>query len=146
MAAKLTLDLNAMQDDFFADTELIGIRASMPAYRFCWLINTYFHFNFTRDPEFDIKMETPTGQDIYFEVYQYVLPQNSGKYIIYKLRSSEIHLLPEIKNLDFIWLVQSTTPLEDANMLLKHCRNINEIELAQTIPLDRLKKKQFLLI
>jgi hypothetical protein len=146
MAAKLTLDLNAMQEDFFADAVIIGIRSALPGYRFCWLMNKLLHTHFVRDPEFDIKMERPGGEDVFFEVYEFVLPQNSGKHIIYKLKTQEVHLMPEIKNLDFIWLVQTAMADKDAKTILEHCRNINEIEMAQILPLHQLKNKQHLLI
>ena len=142
----MTLDLNAMQDDFFEDAVIIGIRCALPAYRFCWLLNNMLGTNFKRDPEFDIKMEKHGADAVFFEVFEFELPQNSGKHIIYKLKTQEVHLMPEIKNLDFIWLIQTTIAHNDAKDILERCRNIHEIELAQILPLHQLKSKQHLLI
>ena len=52
--AKLVLNMEAVQDDFFADTVLLGIGSAAPGHRFCWAVNQYLGYNFTRTPDADI--------------------------------------------------------------------------------------------
>ena len=63
--------------------------------------------NFTRQPDMDICIQPGGGEKKYFAVYQYSLPLSGGRYLLYKLKSDKECLLPEIKQLDFLLLVQS---------------------------------------
>ncbi len=146
MAAKLTLDISAMQEDFFADTSLVGIASALAGYRFCWLLNKHFEMNFTRQPDMDICIQPGGGEKKYFAVYQYSLPLSGGRYLLYKLKSDKECLLPEIKQLDFLLLVQSISPIENAHYFLKKLRDIPDVQLAQILDMDKLKNLNNLLV
>jgi hypothetical protein len=146
MSAKLVLDMAAMQEDFFADSSLIGISSSLPIYRFCWLLNKSFALNFTRQPDFDIVLQTGKGKYHYFPVYQYCLPMDGYRHLLYKLKADKESLLPEIKQLDYLWMIQSGTAEKDAADITRQLRNIADIQLAQTLSHDRFKNLNSLFV
>lgn len=143
--SKLVLDMAAMQEDFFAETAMIGIASSVPAYRLCWLLNERFGINFVRDPEQNISLRKKDNQ-YYFAVYQYELPNSCHKYLLYQLKNGKETLLPETKQLDFIWLLQTASPDEDAAEIAAILRSIPDIQLAQILSAEQLKSINNLLV
>lgn len=146
MSAKLVLDMAAMQEDFFADSALIGIASALPVYRFSWLLNRKFGLNFTREADLDVVVQSGKGNQHYFPVYQYCLPLNGYKHLLYRLKSDKETLLPEVKQLDYLWMIQSSAADQEAHEVIQHLRNIGEIQLAQLLSHDRLKNLGSLLV
>lgn len=135
-----------MQEEFFSDTALIGIVSALPAYRFCWFINQMFDMNFTRDAESDICIYDARKREHYFPIYKYSEPLNGNKYLVYKLRHDKESLLPEAKQLDYLWMIQSNTPEQDAAVMAGYLRGIPEVQLAQIIAIDKLKNLNNLIV
>lgn len=143
--AKLVLDTSAMQDDFFADTAMIGIGTAQQGYRFCWILNRHFDINFIRDPEQNICLQKKDST-YYFPIYEYILPNSSHKYLLYKLKNGNESLLPETRQLDYLWLIQTATPEEDAQRIARELRNIPDVQLAQILDSEQLKSLNNLLV
>ena len=137
--AKLVLDMGAMQNDFFADTAMIGIVSAQPGYRFCWMVNNYFDIDFKNYPEQNIALKKK-DTTLYFPTYQYDLSNSSYKYLLYKLKNGSESLLPETKQLDYLWLIQTADPEHDAHIILQELRNIPDVQLAQLLVTEQLKK------
>ncbi len=142
----MTLDTSAMQEDFFTDTAMIGIGTAQQGYRFCWLLNRHFDINFLRDVEQNICVQKKDTSKHYFPIYQYDLPNSSHKYLLYKLKTGNEFLLPETRQLDYLWLIQTATPDEDARQIAAGLRNIPEVQLAQILDADQLKNINNLLV
>lgn len=140
------LDMSGVTEDFFSDTALIGIGCALPGYRFCWTINNAFDYNFAREPESDVEYKPAKDQVHFFSLYQYTVPYSSCKHLLYKLRSEKKSLLPEIKQLDYLWLINSPTAEEEVAIISYHLKNIPEIQLAQIIEPDRLTNLNHLLL
>jgi hypothetical protein len=136
--AKLLLDMSAMQKDFFEDAAMIGIGTAMPAYHLCWQLNRRFEMNFIRDPEQNVVLQK---KDIkyYFPVYQYDFPNSAYKHLLYKLKSGNESLLPETKLLDYLWLIQTANPEEDAAIITPGLKDLPGVQLAQLIVPGQLK-------
>jgi hypothetical protein len=145
MSAKMVLDTAAMEEEFFSDTAMIGIVSAMPDYRFTWLMNQKLGMNFVRKPDMDVQIQS---KDIerYFSVFQYCAPLSGCTHLIYQLKNDKEALLPEVKQLDYLWLIQCSTADEDAHTIANHLRDINEIQLAQILSLDKLKNHNNLLV
>jgi len=137
--------MGAMQEDFFADTAMVGIVSAMQGYRFCWIINNYFNINFTRDPEQDITLQKKDNE-FYFPVYSFIVANSSNKYLLYKLKNGNETLLPETKQLDYLWLIQTANPDEDAYKITQDLRNIPDVQLAQILAADQLKNIKNLIV
>ena len=147
MSTRWTLDVVAMQSEFFSDTALIGIVSALPAYRFCWMLNQKFDMDFVRDADSDIcKPGADDSQDQYYSLYKYRAPLNGNKYLIYKLKNDQDSLLPEVKQLDYLWMIQSNSPDADAAQLTQYLRDIPDVQLAQILAPDKLKSLGHLIV
>ncbi|MBA3829807.1 MAG: IPExxxVDY family protein [Taibaiella sp.] len=144
--AKLVLDTIEMSESFFADTAFIGIASPLPSYRFCWLVNNEMNTRFVRQSELDIFTRSADVDKIYFQIFQYDLPLSDYKYLIYKLKNKNDHLLPEVKQLDYLWMVQSQEAEKDAELIAYDLRKIPDIQLAQLLDITLLKKPENLLL
>lgn len=144
-AGKQVLNMELMQEDFFEETALVGIVSAQPAYRLCWLINNHFDINFIRDPEqvIDFKKKTET---IYFAIYLCELPNSSNRYLLYQLKNNGTLLLPETKNLDYLWYIQAPNPEDEAANIVRELRNIPEIQLAQILDPEKIPSLNNLII
>ena len=143
--AKLVLDTSAMQEDFFEDTAMIGIGTAQQGYRFCWMLNNHFDINFLRDPEQNICLQKKDSK-YYFPIYQYTLPNSNHKYLLYKLKTGNEFLLPEARQLDYLWLIQTASPEEDALHITKELKNIPDVQLAQILDPEQMKNLINLLV
>lgn len=146
-SGKLVLDTSAMQDDFFEGAALIGISTSLTAHRFCWLLNSCFNLSFARAVEMDVCLRSTREEDHqYFSVYHYVEPLNVGQHILYRLRCGKERLLPELKNLDYLWMVQSAQAETDAALFTAHLRGMSDVQLANMLVPEELKSRLNLLV
>ncbi|MEI8279361.1 MAG: IPExxxVDY family protein [Bacteroidota bacterium] len=146
MSSKWTLDMAAMQEDFFADTALVGIVSSLPIYKLCWMLNHRFDTQFVRDMDLDVCLDENAEQKNYFPIYSYCTPLNGSRYLIYKLKNNKESLLPEIKQMDYLWLIQSNASEEEALVISQYLRDIPDIQMAQILTVDKLKNINCLLI
>ncbi len=143
--SKLVLSTSAMHEDFFTDTAMIGIGTAQPGYRFCWILNRYFDLSFLRDPEQNICLQKKDSQ-YFFPIYRYDLPNSCHKYLLYKLKNGTESLLPETRLLDYLWLIQTASPEEDARKIANELRNIPEVQLAQILDASQLKNLNNLIV
>jgi hypothetical protein len=143
--SKLMLDTAAMEEDFFADSALIGIGSALPGYKLCWLLNNHFSTNFTRQPELDIELKKKANK-VYFAVYQYCVPLNGCTHLLYKVKNEKETIMPEAKQLDYIWLIQNYTIEEDAAMIAQLLRTLPDIQLAQQLDPEKMKSLANLLV
>ena len=146
MSNKLVLNIAAMQEEFFNDTALIGISSALPAYQLCWMLNATFDMKFVREPELDIVIQGRDGQEHSYSLYQYCVPLNGARYLLYKLKNDTNRLLPEMKNLDYLWLIQSTLPGQHAQTVTRYLKLMPEVEMAQLISPERIKNVNNLLV
>ena len=137
--AKLLLDMGAMQDDFFADTAMIGIVSAQAGYRFCWMLNKHFDIAFKNYPEQNITFKKKDNT-FYYPTYQYDLDNCDHKYLLYKLKSGNETLIPETKQLDYLWLIQTANPEHDAHIILRELKNIPDVQMAQQLATEQIKK------
>ncbi len=137
--------MSAAQEKFFTDVALIGIVSALPGYHFCWLLNKHFEISFRRDPDQNIPMQKKDNQ-YYFPIYQHIFQNSSHKYLLYKLKNGNETLLPETKQLDYLWLIQTANPEEDACLLANELKNIPDIQLSQIIDPDQLKSLNNLIV
>jgi hypothetical protein len=146
MSGKWTLDTEAMEEDFFSDCALIGIVSALPAYKLCWKLNSKLDINFVREPELDILVQKSQTIQHYFPIYQYALPLSGCRHLLYKLKNEKEALLPEVKQLDYLWMIQSHEAAHEAHIAAQLLREITDIQLAQILDLDKLKNAGNLLV
>lgn len=172
MAKLLLLNEEKMHKDFFQDTAMVGIAANLPAYHFCWLLNNHFDIAFERDLQQDVQLEkeekqtnaisifdTPPvapkgGTDLVhkktekynFPVYHYNLPNSNDQYILYKLKDKGEGLLPDLKHLDFLWMIKTTSPELDARYIADELKKIPSVRLSQLLDPGHIKHLDILFV
>src|SRR5690606_38492778 len=102
---KLRIDNDVMLDDFFEDTRLLGIVASIEQYQFCWHLNQLLNFDFRINNNIEIRLKKKERQ-YYFPIFQYGEQAGTIKHYLYNNEDDGEYLLPEFRHLDFLWLMK----------------------------------------
>ena len=144
--AKLVLDMDEMTENFFSEAALIGIVCPLPSHRFCGNINRLLDMDFVRRQESDPRIISSKKEEHFFHFYEYCLPLNGGRYAMYRLKSDNEVLLPEVKQLDYLWMIECADYEEKAQEMIQLLRNLPDVQLAQIIDPDRLKNSYHLLV
>jgi len=71
---------------------------------------------------------------------------NGNSYLVYKLKHEKESLLPEVKQLDYLWMIQGGTAEDDAEQIANYLREIPEVQLAQILQADKLKNLVHLIV
>jgi len=142
---KLELDTREIVEDFFEDTKLLGIVTIVKDYRFCWNLNNILALDFRISHEKEIKLARK-GREYFFPVYEYLEPYNALSHYLYNNLHDGEYLLPEFKNLDFLWLMKNDTVTPQyLNQLKAMLRNIPGIQLITELTSEKIKNKEYLI-
>lgn len=145
--AVLKLELNTQEiiEHFFEGSKLLGIVTTVKDYRFCWNLNNMLGINFRINHDFEIKLERK-GRQYFFSVYEYHEPNSTLCHYLYNNLHDGEYLLPEFKNLDFLWLMKNDTITEEylrqiKTMLLA----LPEVQLTTELTNEKIKNKEYLI-
>ncbi|MDE1192201.1 MAG: IPExxxVDY family protein [Arachidicoccus sp.] len=141
----LILDVTDSYEEFFEDAIIIGIVTSHKSYKFCLRLNKTLNFDFRLNT--DIVIELKKKQRTYhFPVYQSDVVHSHVKHYLYDNRHDGEVLLPEFKNIDFIWLVKGDINYYNQLQDLLHIINsMDGIQLASEIPHSELPNREYLI-
>ena len=140
---KLKLDNDAITDDFFSDTRLLGIIASVKNYQFCWQLNNLLGYNFRLNTDIDKQLRKKSRQ-YFFSVYQHI--ENSFlSYYLYHNHCDGEYLLPEFKHMDFLWLMKGDA-VDDSSCasIIASVKSIASVQMVAELTYDKIKKKEHL--
>ncbi|HJV18866.1 MAG TPA: IPExxxVDY family protein [Sediminibacterium sp.] len=138
---KLRLDVDELNDDFFEDTRLLGITATMKNYQFCMQLNNMLGYDFRLNPEIEIHLKKK-NRSYYFSIYQYKEPNNSLVHYLYQNQFDGEYLLPEFKHMDFLWLMKyEYVDDEKCNWIRQTIRNLNGVQMIVELTNEQIKNK-----
>jgi hypothetical protein len=141
---KLVLDNNELTQDFFEDTRLLGIMASIKDYQFCWNLNNLMGIDFRINHEIEIQL-TKKKRNYFFAVYEFSEPTGSLCHYLYNNRFDGEYLLPEFKHLDFLWLMKGDIVNEDVlQETISQIRSINDVQLVIELTNEKIRNKEHL--
>jgi hypothetical protein len=141
---KLRIDNEAMFEDFFESTRLLGIVASMEQYRFCWHLNQLLNFDFRINNSLEIRLNKKT-RSYFFPVYQYGQQGGTIHHYIYDNEDDGEYLLPEFRHLDFLWLMKDDIMKdEEVSIFVNSVRTIPSVQLVVELTNEKIKNKQHL--
>ncbi len=140
---KLILDNEAIADDFFSDTRLIGIMAAVKNYQFCWLLNNLLGYNFRLNTEIDKQLRKKNRQ-YFFSVYEH--EENSFlKYYMFHNHCDGEYLLPEFKHMDFLLLLKGDyADNEKCNHIIAMVKSISVVQIAAELTTEKIKNREHL--
>jgi hypothetical protein len=143
---KLKIDNDLLTEDFFEDTQLLGIVAPIKDYHFCWQLNQLLHYDFRNNNNIEIQL-TKKNRKYFFAVYEFKIPNSALVHYIYNNQFDGEYLLPEFKHLDFLWLIKgqliSATELQN---ITNNIKKINQVQLVTVLTNEKIKHKEHLIL
>jgi len=141
---KLRIDNEAMLEDFFDNTRMLGIVASIEQYRFCWHLNQILNFDFRINNSLEIHLNKKT-RNYFFPIYQYGQQAGTIKHYLYNNQDDGEYLLPEFKHLDFLWLMKDDIMKdEEVNVFMNSIKTIPSVQMVVELTNEKIKNKQHL--
>jgi hypothetical protein len=139
---KLILDNDALTDDFFSETRLLGIMAPVKAYTFCWQLNRLLGYNFRLNTNVEIQIRKK-NRNYYFELYHHVEANSFLTHYLYNNHHDGEYLLPEFKHMDFLWLMKGDC-VDDVKCLgiTASLKSIGGVQLVAELTNEKIKNKQ----
>jgi len=142
---KLRIDNEMMLEDFFENTRLLGIIASLEQYRFCWHLNQVLNFDFRINNSIEIHLNKKM-RNYFFPVYQYGQQSGTIKHYLYNNQNDGEYLLPEFKHLDFLWLMKDDIMRdEEVNIFMSSIKTIPFVQMVVELTNEKIKNKQHLI-
>jgi hypothetical protein len=142
--SKLVLDTKDITDDFFEETRLLGVMASIKDYQFCWQLNNMLGVDFRVNNEIEIQLKKK-NRNYFFGVYEYREPSGSLEHYIYNNQFDGEYLLPEFKHLDFLWLMKGDAVSDDElQQKTGDLRSISGVQLVVELTNEKIKNKEHL--
>lgn len=143
--AKLKIDNEALAEEFFEDSTLLGIVAPIKDYQFSWQLNRLLGFSFRVNNDIEIQL-TKKQRKYFFSIYEYAVPSITLTHYLYNNQHDGEYLLPEFKHLDFLWLIKGDlVTAEDLNILLQSIRSLPGVQLVTEMTNEKIKNKQHLI-
>ncbi len=141
---KLRLDLNALTEDFFSETRLLGIMAPIKNYQFCWQLNNLLGYNFRLNTDIELQMKKK-GRAYFFSLYHHVEPNSVLNHYLYHNHCDGEYLLPEFKHMDFLWLMKGDF-VDDRKCLGINAsiKSINGVQMVAELTNEKIKNKEHL--
>jgi hypothetical protein len=142
---KLTLDLKSLADSFFEEAKLIGIMAPMKDYLFCWQLNNILGIDFRINNEIEIQL-MKKKREYFFAVYEYAEKTCCLTHYLYNNQFDGEYLLPELKHLDFLWLMKGEEISEQKLQHMTNCvKTIKGVQLVVELTNEKIKHKEHLI-
>jgi hypothetical protein len=144
---KLRITNDDLADEFFSDVQLIGIVSTLRGYKFCWSLNHHLSIDFRLHPDMEVQLEKRRLL-YYFNIYSFVDTDVNVSYLLYENESKGEYLVPEFKNLDYLWLIRSEEKdmVETKEKLLEKLRKLDIIQMATYIQIENIKSRENLII
>jgi hypothetical protein len=142
---KLRIDNEAMLEEFFENTRLLGIVASIEQYRFCWHLNQILNFDFRINNSIEIHLNKKT-RNYFFPIYQYGEQSGTIKHYLYNNEDDGEYLLPEFRHLDFLWLMKDDVLKDqELSVLMNSVKTIPSVQMVVELTNEKIKNKQHLI-
>lgn len=142
---KLRIDNDALAEEFFDGTRLLGIVAPVKDYQFCWQLNQVLGFDFRISNDLEIQL-TKKNRKYFFSIYKFKEANTSVAHYLYNNQFDGEYLLPEFKHLDFLWLIAGEEADDTmVNSLQQSIKAINGVQLVMELSTDKIKNKQHLI-
>ncbi len=139
---KLSLNNHELAEEFFEDTRLLGIMASVKDYQFCWYLNSLLGLDFRINHDIEIQLKRKK-RDYFFTVFDYHESIGSLSYYLYNNQDDGEYLLPEFKHFDFLWLMKGDIVSDEAlQQTISSIKSIHGVQLVTELTNEKIKNKE----
>lgn len=143
---KLKIDNEALAEEFFEDSVLLGIVASPKDYQFTWQLNKVLGFKFRINNSLEIQLQKKKRQ-YFFSVYEYSVPSTTIMHYLYNNQYDGGYLLPEFKHLDYLWLMKGYgMPVDDQKDIIPSVKSLPGVQMVTEMTNEKIKHKQHLIL
>jgi hypothetical protein len=144
--AKLTVDNIQLANEFFEDARLLGIQCPVEPHRFVWMINRAFGYYFQYQQEGEIRLKSQ-NRKYEFPVYFCGEANLELLHLLYVNEDDGKHLLPELKHIDFLWLMKGGIQQDDfIASLIKELRKLDQVQLVMELTNEKIRNKEHLVL
>ncbi len=141
---KLSINNHELAEAFFEDTRLLGIMTSAKDYQFCWQLNNLTGMDFRINHDIEIRLKKKK-RDYFFSVFEYIEPTGSLAHYLYNNQFEGEYLLPELKHLDFLWLMKDDIVSNDElAQTISAIRSISSVQLVVELTNEKIRNKEHL--
>ena len=123
---------------------LLGISSHENDYRLSWGINENLGFKLVKT-ENHISFNQRLNLNQEFSTYSYRANENSNTYRLIANRCDNGFLLEELKNIDFLVLIEPSDPLFNAKELITNLRTVPFVFAVFNIEINTLKSRKRLI-
>lgn len=143
---KLVLNSEDLTSDFYEDARVLGIVSKYKNYKFIWSLNQHLDLNFKMITDYEIELPKK-NRKCFFSVFQHCVKNTSIDYFIYQNYFEGEFLLPELKNIDFIYLVKGDFGADQIQWknFIEGLKSVGCIQMVSEIPIDQIKTKENLI-
>ena len=142
---KLKIDNEALAEEFFEDSLLLGIVAPVKDYQFSWQLNQLLGLNFRVNNDIEIQLSRKQRK-YFFAIYEYAVPSITLVHYLYNNQFDGEYLLPEFKHLDFLWLIKGDiVEADDLAALIQAIKTLPGVQLVNEMTNEKIKNKQHLI-
>jgi hypothetical protein len=137
----LKLDMDAITEEFFEDTRLLGITATVKNYQLCWHLNTRAGFKFRLNSDIEIHLRK-RERNYYFNIYESAEPNSFLTHYLYHNHFDGEYLLTEFKHIDYLWLMKGDCVDDEKCSWIKQAlKSIGGVQLVAELTNEQIKTK-----
>ena len=138
---KLKIDNEALAEEFFEDSLLLGIVAPIKDYQFSWQLNQMLGLSFRVNNDIEIQL-TRKQRKYFFAIYEYAVPSITLVHYLYNNQFDGEYLLPEFKHLDFLWLIKGdVVAADDLLALIQAIKALPGVQLVKEMTNEKIDRK-----
>ncbi len=144
--AKLTINNSQLANEFFEDARLIGIQCPLEPHRFVWTVNRQFGYGFAYQNDGEIRLREQR-REYEFAIYQCTEPNKELQHLLYVNNDDGKHLLPELKHIDFLWLLKGD--ISDNGFiasLMAELRKLDPVQVVIELTNEKILNKEHLVV
>ena len=127
--------------------DLIGIVSAERGFKLAWLLNQLLGIHFVRKE--DIEQEYLDGSIMRIANFQYETDHDSYRLLKnrahWSLHTQKPFLLPELKEYDYLLIIDNVTKLLDIDTIKEHIAQLPIVQYCLTFDLDHIKDKENLI-
>lgn len=139
---KHRLNLEQISDNFFENTRILGVVTTLKNYQLCYYIEKSMQIDFQTSQDLQIPLEK--NRRLYsYTVYEFYQSSLAIEHFLYSNKNDGEPFLPELPNLDFIWLIKGDYYYIEQNFLTlqNQLKNITGVQLVTEVPQEKIKSK-----
>lgn len=143
---KFKLDQDLLIDSFFESARLLGITAPIATHLFCWKINNELGTDFRLKQDCNIRLKK-SSRDYYFNVFEWIDLTFSTNHNLYNNKDDGEYLLPEFRNIDYLWLIKGDMIEEEYITKIKNITSsIDGVQFVVELTNEKIKNKGHLIL